>query len=345
MTAPDVGRLTPLEVRWKGGRPVIEWCDFRGLAFTDPFFIHTFFRLQERYPETPRVETGVRALRHAARLGGLAPSGFIFHMSRCGSTLVSRLLGSSSQVLALGEPDPVLGMLEFPETLPDEKRVAWLRDLILALGRPRRRSEASFLIKFTSYNLFALPLIRRAFPRVPWVFIYRDPVAVMASVSRKPTGFLRMKARPEEADRYLAIGRKTIVEISDEEYLARFLGRMCEFILDQAGRCGPGEVLLVDYARLPAAITAEIAPFLGIDLADADQRTMDSLSKLWSKDRSGERRFDPGSAAVEPPNDQLLVEAARWMSGPHRRLRALDRQLRDGLQSRASRRARDEPAG
>lgn len=339
MTTPDVSKLTPLDVRWKGGRPVIEWCDFRDLAFTDPFFIHTYFRLKEQYTETSTVTTGARALRHAVHHGGLIPSGFIFHMSRCGSTLVSRLFGSSSRILSLGEPDPVLGMLEFPENISGENRVAWLRDLILTLGRPRRRSETFFLIKFTSYNLFALPLIRQAFPLVPWVFVYRDPVAVMASVRRNPTGFMRMKARPDEADRYLGIGRKTIVEISEEEYLARFLARMCEFILEQARIGGPGEVLLVDYARLPAAVTDEIAPFLGIDLAEEDKQTMKSLLNFWSKDRRGERRFDPGSVGAEPQNDELLVEAARWMSSPYRRLRELDRHLRDGLERQLSGRA------
>lgn len=42
--------LTPVNVRWVNNSPLIEWCNFENLVFTDPFFIHTYFRLQEQQP-------------------------------------------------------------------------------------------------------------------------------------------------------------------------------------------------------------------------------------------------------------------------------------------------------
>ena len=326
MTADDISHLTPVEVRWKHGQPVVEWCDFGDMAFTDPFFIHTYFRLCEADPEVQHVHTGPESLKQAMGADGLTPGGFIFHMSRCGSTLVSRLLGNCDSVLALGEPDPVLGMLEFPETIPERTRQSWLRDLLLALGRPRRNTERFFLIKFTSFHLFHLPLIRRIFPQVPWIFIYREPAAVMTSIKRKPTGFMRMKDDPEEADQYLRIGGEAIAQMSADDYLGTFLNRMFEFVLEQAGETDAGKALLVDYARLPQAVTEEIAPFLGLDLTHEDKERMQSIASLYSKDRSGTRIFTAGGdMTAQSPEARL---AARWTARSHEKLCLLDRKLR-----------------
>ncbi|MEW6733868.1 MAG: sulfotransferase [Acidobacteriota bacterium] len=327
MNTVDTNYLTPVDIHWEDGLPVIEWCDFRDLAFTDPFFIQTYFRLCQQYPETTIVKTGIQALQRTIPEQGLSPTGFIFHMSRCGSTLVSRLLGSLSRVLALGEPDPILNLLEFPTEITYQQRVRWLRDLILTLGRPRRSSERFFLIKFTSFNLFELPLIRQAFPNTPWLFIYREPVAVMHSVLKKPTGFMRMKAQPAEADRYLGIGQDTITRISNEEYLARFLAQMCRFILEQVDQTCPQKVLLVDYARLPAAITSEIAPFLGIHLTEAEKCIMETLSRFYSKDPTGRQQFEPNVISEVGKSEELFAQANSWVSDPYQQLRKLDHQL------------------
>ena len=36
-------------------------------------------------------------------------------------------------------------------------------------------------MKFSSWNVLYLPLVRAAFPVVPWVFVYRHPVEVMVA--------------------------------------------------------------------------------------------------------------------------------------------------------------------
>jgi len=41
-------------------------------------------------------------------------------------------------------------------------------------------------VKLDSWHTIALPLFRRAFPAVPWVFLYATPVEVMVSQLRMP---------------------------------------------------------------------------------------------------------------------------------------------------------------
>jgi hypothetical protein len=324
------GPPTPLNVRWTAGHPVIEWCDFRDLAFTDPFFIHTYFRLRERHPDTRTWETGAdHLLQRADEVGVLEPSGFIFHMSRCGSTLLSRLLGSSTRVLSLGEPDPLLGMLDFPASVGLQERRTWLRALILALGRPRRASECHYVIKFTSYCLFHMALIHEVFPGTPWVFVFREPVAVMQSVLCRPNGFMRMQARPEEAARYLELPPTAISAMAQEEYAARFLARMCAFALAQESSSAGSNVRFIPYEWLPEAAWDDVAPLFGIPLSPQDKARMDALRPFYSKDPTFTRRFRPVPGHHDlPASDQARAAVRRWLSEPYSRIRTRAFELR-----------------
>ena len=57
--------------------------------------------------------------------------------------------------------------------------------MVAAFGRRRGGRERHYFIKLDSWHTLALPLFRRAFPSVPWVFLYRDPVEVLVSQMRQ----------------------------------------------------------------------------------------------------------------------------------------------------------------
>jgi hypothetical protein len=81
---------------------------------------------------------------------GLPPTGFIFHMSRCGSTLVSQMLASIPDNVVISEAGPIDAVVQAQATLPDldhDRHAEWLRGVIGALGQPRtggERPELSF---------------------------------------------------------------------------------------------------------------------------------------------------------------------------------------------------------
>ena len=118
---------------------------------------------------------------------GLPPTGFIFHMSRCGSTLVAQLLAALPQNIVISEAGPVDAVLRanwYDPNITSAQRIAWLRALLSAYARPRH-GEQHFYVKFDSWHTLELPLIQAAFPDVPWIFLYRDPVQVLVSHQRQ----------------------------------------------------------------------------------------------------------------------------------------------------------------
>lgn len=127
------------------------------------------------------------------------PSGFIFHMGRCGSTLLSKALARSPNHLVISEAPPhylVWKYLKGNWLKPLEcskENLTIYRNLILTMGRKRVSDQRAHFIKFTTYNILFIDFIHKVFPDVPCLFLYRDPAEVMVSFLRQGAGWFRFK--------------------------------------------------------------------------------------------------------------------------------------------------------
>ena len=168
---------TPTRVALESGRPVAEWLWTGARRFTAPFFAEA---VQEcaRLPFSALFRR-TAPLELAQDADALPPSGFLFHLSRCGSTLVSRMLAALPQVSMISEAAPLDEVLR-------AERVEWLRWIVAALGQRRSAGQSRYFLKMDAWHIHQLPLIRQAFPDTPWVFLYRDPVEVVVSQLRSP---------------------------------------------------------------------------------------------------------------------------------------------------------------
>jgi hypothetical protein len=179
----------PQRLIFSGSRPEVEWIATDGSDYHEPFFEETLRRLS-RLPENAggvRRRTSVDALE--ATSDAAAPAVFIFHVSRCGSTLVSRLLGALHETVTVSEPPVLDDILRAHGRIPsatDADRIAWLKGAVGALCRPNGTTRRG-VVKLDAWHLFELPLVRAAFPDVPFVFVYRQPIEVLVSLMRVPS--------------------------------------------------------------------------------------------------------------------------------------------------------------
>src|SRR5256885_4930069 len=165
---------------------MIDWCWMGTERLTAPFFDQSIER-QLRHPFSLlfRPQTPMETLRefHETR-PGIKPSGFIFHMSRCGSTLITQMLATLPQTIVAAEPHIISSILRahyYVRGLSDAQRIEWLRWVISALGQRRNPQERNFVIKLDSWHALLWPLFQRAFPDVPSIFVYREPIEVIVS--------------------------------------------------------------------------------------------------------------------------------------------------------------------
>jgi hypothetical protein len=193
----DLANWTPVALNLATEVPSIDWGDLRGVRFTEPFFHQTVERWAGQ-ASAPLVRTDLAALAQLDDQPSLDPSALIFHLSRCGSTLLSRLLATVPGMLVVSEPAPINTLLLAARE--DEAAARALRLLVRALGRRRFGDERHYVLKLSSWNVLRFELYRRAFPTVPVIWLQRAPVDVMASLLARPPGWLELMHHPREAE-------------------------------------------------------------------------------------------------------------------------------------------------
>jgi hypothetical protein len=302
------------------------WRDFYDLPMTDPFF-HIAQDFAAAMPQrSGNFQTDLDAVERVAGLPDTMPfSGAVFHMARTGSTLVHRLLSATGKVMSLSEVPMVNHALERAAGLPEAQRAHALNILVRSYGRARRPSEEHLVIKMqdaTPSN--QLPVFRAAFPDTPWIFIYRDPVEVMVSLLRKPSGSMGQWFRNRAAAaRNLGMPMLSRGDIWPEEYLARTLRRFCESAADTANATPPGRFLAISYRRLPEAVWESIGPHFGIDFTEKDREAMRAAARFSAKSTETVE-FKPDSEGKHKEAGPRVRELAERLVAPMiRRLEAL----------------------
>src|SRR5688572_16934434 len=86
----------PIRVYRRGSETMVDWCYAGSMRFTQPFFEDTVQQMFRRpFSLLFRHQTSFEFLgKLCDSQSGLTPTGFIFHMSRCGSTLVAQMLAA-----------------------------------------------------------------------------------------------------------------------------------------------------------------------------------------------------------------------------------------------------------
>lgn len=277
--APMKGWL-PVEVHQGAGGPSIEWAYFGQRPLTEPFYQDAVrSALGTPFNRLFRLRTPLDVLpRWAAAVGDVAPNGFIFHMSRCGSTLAAQMLAASPATIVLSEAAPIDALVQLDRSagpMPPDQRRALLRAMVGVFGQVRRGEERRYVVKLDSWHALALPLFQAAFPGTPWVFLYRDPVEVLVSQMRQ-RGMQTVPAFVPPSVYGLAADSGAPAE----KYCAQVLGAIGKAVPATYARGGG---LLINYAELPEAVWRRILPHFHIPGSDEGRRRMADAARRDAK--------------------------------------------------------------
>lgn len=309
----------PIQVAALDNRLHVDWAHFGARALTEPFFEDSIRRALSRpfnWMFRYRMTLG-DFMDHAAAAQSLAPSGFIFHMSRCGSTLVSQMLAALPRTIAISEAAPIDAVVQLSRAWPDladERHVEHLVAMLAAFGRKRSGAERHSFVKLDSWHTLALPLFRRAFPSVPWVFLYREPVEVLVSQMRQRGTQMVAEIVPPSL-----YGIDDAGGMRAEDYCARVLNRICTSVIDNYD---DGGGLLVNYRELPGAIWTRILPHFGVACSDDERAAMHRVTRYDAKAPSFEFADDT-AAKQRAATDPVRAAAERQLGDVYRRLEAL----------------------
>lgn len=266
----------------------------------------------------------------AGTAGGniIEPTGFVFHESRVGSTLVANTLASDPFSMVFSESAPAANALLHCDTCSRERNVQLFRDVVTLMGRSPIHKRLFF--KFQSITSTKMDIALEAFPNTPFVFVYRQPVQTMMShldPLKGSTGApcLRSMRNPptEVRDTISSImGQKSPPR---EAWCAAHLNMLCSSALLAYEKYGvktaaDGTVvqhgMLINYDALPGIVPRAVLPMFGVNPYPAWLAKMEQESKQYSKGRGKSKVFEGDSADKDERATKAIQKYANAILQP-----------------------------
>lgn len=248
------------------------WVDVAGVSFSDPFFETTLMR-RRRGAGAERLSTEAGLYEEALRVAVPADVIFIFHVSRCGSTLVSQLFGLDERTIVLSE----VPLLDDILRAPGDHRDALFTAALRMLARRRAGSEERVVVKTDCWHLFHATTLRRLYPEARFLLLYRQPGAVLGSHHRM-RGMHMVPGVLTNPPWDVAYDP---ARISLDQYGAAVLECHYRALLDVAAT--DAHSLLIGYEEGFPAVFLRAADWLGIPLDPGNRQRVEARSTHHAK--------------------------------------------------------------
>lgn len=314
---PDLSGFFPVRVNRIDHKPFVKFAKLPVEAFENPFMApDPMIRLGEKPEYATQGFWLDPLLDHLIDAPHIPVGGFIFHLSRCGSTLVTQMMKALDDLLIISEPSGISNILFQDELYNEDKAlmVKRLKAMVLAHAHSLDFRKKKLFIKFQEFPIFHLDVIREAFPNTPWVFLYREPVEILASwfQDQQDNGPFLMRLHQHNKTYYLAkqlqLNQLDIDQMPREEVGARIIARMIQEAQLYLGEKG----LAVDYASLPRAFLSMIAPHFGLSISGKQAHTILEVSKYYSKKKKARIFQEDTTQKRNNASPEVKEAAARW---------------------------------
>lgn len=171
-------------------KQLCRWLYTGNHTFSEPFFDETIYKcrsLSENSSLFKSVSDVSVLAEWVNTVDAAEPAAFIFHVSRCGSTIISQLLSIGKSNIVLSEVPFFDDLLRMPykkgsNVTVDENTV---KAAIRFYSQKRNGNEEQVFIKTDSWHIFFYAQIRKAYPGTPFILLYRSPDEVLRSLIRK----------------------------------------------------------------------------------------------------------------------------------------------------------------
>ncbi len=268
--------------------PAIVRCEWRFISdkrFIEPFYQNStskctiYAENRQIFVPTTHLES---VLDFAEKVPSIEPKAFIFHVSRCGSTLLSQLLSLDNQNIVISEApilDEVLREISFSKSEVSEEEINnSVKAIIKLLGKKRTEDEKQLFIKLDSWHIFYYDKLRKLYPDTTFIFLFRRPDEVIRSQLINPgmhaaRGVIQPTLFGYELNEVLFLDPEVYISKVLEKYFESFL-KIIE--IDK-------NTLFVDYAEGILPIFNKIIDFLNLEIDENTKRKMIERTRFHSK--------------------------------------------------------------
>ena len=179
----------PYKLVEKDNEIYFEWIYLADIKYAEPFFDETIAKCRSHaYNSKPFkvITTAENLLSWSAALISVELKSLVFHVSRCGSTMLSQSLATSSENIMISEA-PIIDEILRSDKFDRRKKASLLKAVITLLGQRRFPEQKNLIIKLDAWHIFNADFLRSIFPEIPFALLYRNPIEVLKS-HQKLTG-------------------------------------------------------------------------------------------------------------------------------------------------------------
>jgi hypothetical protein len=295
MTGP--AGFVPVDVDLAVPDAPVTWVEATNLRLAHPFFDQSVRHLLESVDNVRRFSGSLEALLGPGEaVAAFAPTAFIFHVSRCGSSALVNALQQIKHGVVAAEPPAISGLLALHDWSAEEVRLeSCLRALVWRLGALRRSPAAPFFVKLISWAALRIGLFAKLWPHTPWIFVTRSPAeVVVAQLENRNAARGWLSWRHAEAQVRALTGWEPawISQASDAEYCARMVGDLLRCAADRR----EGRILL-HYPEIDADGVERLLGRLELSPGAAESHAIRQSLRLHSK--------EPGRTPFFIPDDRI----------------------------------------
>lgn len=291
----------------------VVWLDFGDRPLVEQKFRFSVDARLDQAPGAACFSTPLDPAVLAATGEPLPIAGFVFLLPRSGTTLLAKALARCPENAVLNEATALQeGVIEalcdgWRSPIEPGAGAACLRALIGALARRRAPGERRAFFKFMTFHSLYLDVLRAAFPQVPFLFVYREPVEVLVSAAQRPGALLmRVKGGPAAAA-WTGLDARTTAEMDDDAYRARLFRRYLEAVATHGS-----PISVLDYRDIsPDRLPSILARAFGYQPDPDALAAMRDQFRFYSKADGAAVPFAPDGGAKRQQATPRLLELAR----------------------------------
>lgn len=273
----------PIKLIEKEKEVYFEWIYFSDIPFAEPFFEETIVKCYSHiYNSKPfkLVSTAQNLIDWSKELDFAALKGLVFHVSRCGSTMISQSLATSSENIMVSEA-PIIDQILRSDAFDAETKGVLLKSVIRLLGQKRFPEQKNLIIKLDAWSIFKASYLRSIFPEVPFALLYRNPGEVLRSHQKKAGMHMIPNLIPSQV---FGITAKEIQDMSFQQYQASVLEKYFQGFLDFYET--DSNVVMLNYNGGMKNVIERFISFIAVDFSESELNVMLERLKKHSKNEN-----------------------------------------------------------
>ncbi|SHH35852.1 sulfotransferase family protein [Flavobacterium defluvii] len=173
----------PYKLIEKDNNIYFEWIYLGDIKYLDPFFDETISKCMKLDYNSKRfrvISTVENLIEWSDELVSVDLKSLVFHVSRCGSTMLSQSLATSSENIMVSEA-PIFDEILRSNLFGLDTKTTLLKAVLKFLGQKRFPEQNNLILKLDAWHIFDAGYLRSLFPEIPFALLYRNPTEVLKS--------------------------------------------------------------------------------------------------------------------------------------------------------------------